>query len=102
MIAGGLTGNVLLSRWTSSGRFQSTDAFTDDVDPKETQRLKDEEIVYETEIKHKILNAALGYVDVSGWSKQALAEGVQNQSCLSDFFPHQICFYLSSTQELKA
>ncbi|EFX71430.1 hypothetical protein DAPPUDRAFT_255763 [Daphnia pulex] len=77
MALSGLTGNVLF-RWTPASRYQSTDAFTDDVDPKETQRLKDEETVYETEIRHKILDAALGYVDISGWSKQALAEGSES------------------------
>nr|CAH0102375.1 unnamed protein product [Daphnia galeata] len=77
MALSGLTGNVLF-RWSSTTRFQSTDTFTDDVDPKETQRLKDEETVYETQIRHKILDAALGYVDISGWSKQALAEGAES------------------------
>ena len=78
MFAGGLTGDVLF-RWSSTTRFQSTDTFTDDVDPKETQRLKDEETVYETQIRHTILDAALGYVDISGWSKQALAEAVSQE-----------------------
>jgi hypothetical protein len=76
MFAGGLTGNVLF-RWTSIARSQSTDAFNDEVDPKETQRLKDEETIYETQIRRNILDAALGYVDISGWSKQALAEGAK-------------------------
>ena len=100
MFAGGLTGDVLF-RGSSTTRFQSTDTFTDDVDPKETQRLKDEETVYETQIRHTILDAALGYVDISGWSKQALAEGVKylNHSYSCAFF-HQN--YFICPQELKA
>ncbi|XP_057379922.1 ubiquinone biosynthesis protein COQ9, mitochondrial-like [Daphnia carinata] len=65
-------------RWTPAVRSQSTDAFTDDSDAKETQRLKDEETEYETDIKSKILDAALGYVDISGWSKEALAQGAES------------------------
>ncbi|KZS11099.1 Ubiquinone biosynthesis protein COQ9, mitochondrial [Daphnia magna] len=65
-------------RWTPVVRSQSTDAFPDDSDAKEIQRLKDEETEYENDIKVKILDAALGYVDISGWSKEALAQGAES------------------------
>ena len=76
MFTGYLQKGSALLRWVTTVRLQSTDAFTE-VDHKEAQRLKDEESVYETKIKFKILDAALTYVDTSGWSKQALAEGVK-------------------------
>lgn len=61
---------------TKTTRFISSDSSTCTEDKKEYQRLKDEEVEYETKIKHDILNAGLHYVDASGWSKQALAEGI--------------------------
>lgn len=76
MFTGSLTRGVFF-RWTPVVRSQSTDAFPDDLDAKETQRLKDEETEYENDIKVKILDAALGYVDISGWSKEALAQGAK-------------------------
>lgn len=79
MFAEFLKGNTFF-RWATIVRPQSDDASTSDaVNQKEEQRLKDEETEYETNIKLKILNASLTYVDTSGWSKQALAEGVKNQ-----------------------
>lgn len=64
-------------RWTTNVRLQSTDAFTEELDHKEAQRLKDEETIYETNIKIKILDSALSFVESSGWSKQTLAKGIK-------------------------
>lgn len=63
-------------RWTTNVRLQSDDSSSESANKKEEQQLKDEETEYETDIKLKILDASLTYVHTSGWSKQALAEGV--------------------------
>lgn len=74
VVTGVLNGNPVF-RWTSQA--QSTDATVESVN-REEQRLKDEDTTYENDIKVKILDAALAHVDLSGWSKQALAEGRTN------------------------
>ena len=77
--AGCLVENVPF-RWRTAIRLQSTDTSTEELDPKEAQRLKDEDAAYEMDIKYRILDAALNYVPTSGWSKQTLIEG-KNVQC---------------------
>ena len=72
-LSGILNGNPI-SRWITASRGQTSDATVESIN-REEQRLKDEDTTYENDIKIKILDAALAHVDLSGWSKQALAQG---------------------------
>ena len=53
----------------------SDDSTTVEQDKREAQLLEDEDTIYEDDIKHKILDAALNHVQQSGWTKETLAIG---------------------------
>ena len=86
----GFSNGVVLLRWaTTSVRLLSTGASTittPEEDEKEQQRMKDEETMYENDIKIRILDAALGHVDENGWKKETLAIGLSNATFISILF----------------
>ena len=66
----------MLFNRTTFARMKSVDSSTTvEEDEREAQRLKDEETVYESNIKWKILDAALDNVSQYGWTKESLALG---------------------------
>merc|ERR1712071_254628 len=73
-------GRSSLFGWSSTSRqwMSSDDSTTVEQDKREAQLLEDEDTIYEDDIKHKILDAALNHVQQSGWTKETLAIGAES------------------------